>query len=326
MIKKKIGAFKIIIRKGINKILYYQQKYIKKFYWEMVLLSLIFLFNFFNTMHRDPFEWSYVVLSASSPNNFIPLSFLIPIYNRAEYIYRCLDSIEIQNVPNFEIICVDDCSTDNSVELIKKRQKIDSRIKFLQLPKNSGTHLSRCQCVEMAKGEYSLSVDPDDAIHPHLFPALLNVAKSKNFDIVGYRATKFYKSYFNITRTEPFQWSEQRKTILTHDEMVYYFWRCEFNWVLWRKLIRTSLYLKAVQIMKKEITINFRNAEDMLHFGMIIYFSNNFTFFPFIGYYYFYGLPGSSTLPYNNSQLNNKDAKDEMNKYLSMKFGKKFPC
>lgn len=87
----------------------------------------------------------------------IKFSIIIPVYNTAKYLEKCITSLLSQNFKNFEIICIDDGSEDNSIEILKQYQNL----KILK-EKNSGSGFARNRGLEIAKGEYILFVDSDD--------------------------------------------------------------------------------------------------------------------------------------------------------------------
>lgn len=89
------------------------------------------------------------------------LSVIVPVYNTAPWLARCLDSICVQTYRNLEILCVDDGSTDNSAEILAGYAEKDSRIKvFTQA--NGGLSAARNTALEHATGEWVLGVDSDD--------------------------------------------------------------------------------------------------------------------------------------------------------------------
>jgi len=92
-------------------------------------------------------------------------SIIIPVYNSVLCVENCLDSILNQNFKDFELILVDDGSTDNSFEICQAYQKQDNRIKLLR-KKNGGQGSTRNIGVKIANGDYIMFVDSDDAIGP----------------------------------------------------------------------------------------------------------------------------------------------------------------
>ena len=91
-------------------------------------------------------------------------SVLIAHYNNAHYFKQCYDSLKKQTYQDFEIIVVDDCSTDDSFEKIQNYCNGDSRVKFFQNSENKGVGFTKKRCVEEASGEICGFVDPDDAL------------------------------------------------------------------------------------------------------------------------------------------------------------------
>jgi glycosyltransferase involved in cell wall biosynthesis len=89
------------------------------------------------------------------------VSIIMPSYNTANYISESINSVINQSYKNWELIVVDDCSTDNTDEVIKDFLK-DSRIKYLKNKENSGAAISRNKALRIAKGEWIAFLDSDD--------------------------------------------------------------------------------------------------------------------------------------------------------------------
>lgn len=96
-------------------------------------------------------------------NGSLKLSIIIPVYNGEKYIDRCLGSLLNQIYDNIEIICVDDCSTDNSYGILKKYSEKFPNIKLLKTPKNSGCCSNpRNLGLKNSTGDYVQFLDIDD--------------------------------------------------------------------------------------------------------------------------------------------------------------------
>ena len=93
----------------------------------------------------------------------VEVSIIIPAYNIAPYIARCLESVTSQSLKNIEIIVIDDGSSDNTVEIIKSYAYKDERIQLIQKA-NGGVTSARLTGVHYAEGEYIGFVDGDDMI------------------------------------------------------------------------------------------------------------------------------------------------------------------
>lgn len=94
------------------------------------------------------------------------VSIIIPSYNSEKFILETIQSVQNQTYINWEIILIDDCSTDATVTLIKEKAAIDARIHWQQLEKNSGTGVARNLGLSQAKGRYIAFLDADDLWKP----------------------------------------------------------------------------------------------------------------------------------------------------------------
>lgn len=90
------------------------------------------------------------------------ISIIVPVYNTEKYISETLNSILNQTYDNWECICIDDCSTDESRDIIEKFVIKDLRIKLLKLNKNSGAATARNTGIREARGDYLAFIDADD--------------------------------------------------------------------------------------------------------------------------------------------------------------------
>ncbi|SFB90875.1 Glycosyltransferase involved in cell wall bisynthesis [Brevinema andersonii] len=94
------------------------------------------------------------------------ISIIIPVYNTEEFLEECIHSCINQTLHDIEIIIINDNSPGNCREIVKKFQQLDSRIKFIDLPKNMGTLNTRIQGYKIAQGEFIQNVDSDDSLKP----------------------------------------------------------------------------------------------------------------------------------------------------------------
>lgn len=123
----------------------------------------------------------------------IKLSIIIPAYNVAGYLEKCLDSILAQSFKEYEVIVIDDGSTDATPEICDNYANKDNRIRVIH-KKNEGVSIARNTGIEMAKGEYILFYDGDDFIEPYTCEELYNIAKEKGVDTVIYGYHRFENS------------------------------------------------------------------------------------------------------------------------------------
>lgn len=108
------------------------------------------------------------------------ISVVIPMYNRSKTIIECLDSICNQTYKNIEIIVVDDCSNDNSVDLVENYN--DSRVKVIKLLNNSGAQVARNKGIIESKGNWIAFNDSDDLWHPSKLELQLEELKKVNYN------------------------------------------------------------------------------------------------------------------------------------------------
>ena len=116
------------------------------------------------------------------------VSVIVPIYSNEKYLKECLESITNQTLKDIEIICINDGSTDSSLEILEKCAVNDDRIKIIN-QKTQGVSIARNNGMKIATGEYIGFVDSDDWIDLNFYETLYYEAKSKNADLArtGYK-------------------------------------------------------------------------------------------------------------------------------------------
>jgi glycosyltransferase involved in cell wall biosynthesis len=130
-------------------------------------------------------------------------SIIIPVYNTAETLSASVNSCLNQKYPNIEIICIDDCSTDNSRELLTAFQNSDKRIKCIFHSKNESLHIARLSGISQSSGDYVLFLDSDDTFRPDAFRQIAVKIKKSGADIIqfGYKEIPgrkiIYKPFFS---------------------------------------------------------------------------------------------------------------------------------
>lgn len=125
------------------------------------------------------------------------VSIVIPLYNADAYIANCLFSFVNQTYKNIEIICVDDGSEDDSSEIIKATQRIDSRIKLIQ-QKNQFAGIARNNGFKMVNGKYVIFFDADDYAEPEFVEKMVAAIENSQSDIAICNA----KGFNDITKRE----------------------------------------------------------------------------------------------------------------------------
>ena len=123
----------------------------------------------------------------------IKVSIIVPVYNAHNTLDRCLKSLMRQTLEDIEIICIDDCSTDDSWNILQNwEKKYPEKMIVATLPENKGPGGARNVALKYASGEYIGFCDSDDYIHSEMYKELYNEAKSGDYDFVdcGYLEEK----------------------------------------------------------------------------------------------------------------------------------------
>jgi len=179
------------------------------------------------------------------------VSVIIPMYNAEKYVGECLDSILNQTFQNFEVIVVDDCSTDNSFAIVESFiPKFGGRLILTKTKKNSSSPAEPCNLgTAISCGDYLFFMDNDDAITPTALEELYSVTKNFDADVVA--CEKFYsvpkQFWYNAEFRKQLKPSSYKKgdfvdspTLLSDDlsERVKDYNQGKFLWPAWTKLIR----------------------------------------------------------------------------------------
>ena len=112
------------------------------------------------------------------------VSIIIPVYNVEQYLAQCLDSVINQTYKNIEIICVNDCSLDNSFKILDEYSKNDKRIKIINRENNGGLSAARNTGLDNASGKYIYFLDSDDWIDLDYIEKMLNAAIKNEVEVV----------------------------------------------------------------------------------------------------------------------------------------------
>lgn len=119
------------------------------------------------------------------------VSVIIPVYNVEHYLRQCLDSVRAQTLSDIEIICVNDSSTDGSLDILEDYAKKDSRIQVVTQP-NGGAGAARNKGLSMAKGKYLSFLDSDDFFEPDMLELAYKKAEEDKADFVVFNSDQYY--------------------------------------------------------------------------------------------------------------------------------------
>ena len=201
------------------------------------------------------------------------ISVIIPLYNTEKYIGECFDSLLAQTFQNFEVVVVDDRSTDNSVAVVKSyAEKFGGRLTLSGLKKksNGGGSVPRNRGLELSRGEYVFFLDSDDAVTPTAFEELYKIAKDFNADVV--HCEKFYQVPDKIWHDEEKRSQLKPDNYFTNDRLnvtrpvllskdiakrIQLFASKKLLWNFWLQLIRRNF------LIENEIRLPDAAAQDM---------------------------------------------------------------
>lgn len=119
------------------------------------------------------------------------VSVIIPVYNVEPYLKQCMDSVVGQTLKDIEIICVDDGSTDGSLDILKEYATEDSRIQIIE-QKNAGAGAARNNGMRHATGKYLSFLDSDDFFEPRMLEKAYDLAEKDQADFVAYKSDQYH--------------------------------------------------------------------------------------------------------------------------------------
>ena len=220
------------------------------------------------------------------PFNFVrnpKISIIIPIYNSQIFILQIIKSIQVQSLEDLEIIFVDDCSLDNTTQIITRLQKKDKRIILLKNKKNKGPFYSRNKAVIFARGEYIQFIDSDDILINNILEKAYLVAKNNNIDIIQYKFIKKKKKISIIDESTSFKVINQPEL---SDQMYYGKGKLmQDNYYIFNKIIKKKTFLDSLLYIGDDVLkIKLYMNEDLLLLFSILRVANSLLFIKDIGY------------------------------------------
>ena len=223
------------------------------------------------------------------------ISVIITVYNQANCFYKVLRSVQNQSLKNIEIIIIDDCSLDNTTEVIENYMKEDKRIKYLKNESNNGKIKSRSDGVRMAKGKYITIIDGDDALsHENILFNSLTIANMANLDVVEFRYGFFEKHKliqlnFNLNNIK-----NLKNRIIYQPELTFKFVDLVegdsingfSNRCIWGKLIKNDVFRKVVEFIGPKYTEDYLlDYEDTIMVVALFRVAKSYYYMQELGYY-----------------------------------------
>jgi len=227
------------------------------------------------------------------------ISICIPALNMNKYIERTILSIINQSFQDFEIIIVNDNSKDDTVNIIKRLQLEDNRIKLINHNINKGVYYSRVESILFSKGKFIILMDPDDLyLNENLFKELYNYNTKYNLDIIEFTVfqqiegrrnifypKKHYEShYHNFTYNIIFQPNLSEILFQNPKNNIYTYSICRN---IWNKMIRRKIFLDMHKFIGPDYFNDFVITADDMAMNVISYhFANNYSNIYLPGYLY----------------------------------------
>lgn len=222
-------------------------------------------------------------------NKAIPLlSIIVPVYGTEKFLRKCLDSLLVQTYPNIEIIVVDDCSPDNSAEIIQEYVSQYSNVHCVKNSENQGLYKARLRGYEVAQGEYICSVDSDDYVGIDYYHLMMNRALETDADIV---VSKFI--IHNIEK-ETFSYRTYGNYAIegldfTGEDIILNFYNtdCESShyWLVWNKVYKKSLWDRSYTDLLK-LDRHHIMLEDIVYGSVLMTNANRYISCDADSYYY----------------------------------------
>ena len=125
------------------------------------------------------------------------ISVIIPVYNAQDYLMECIESVLKQSYQDFEVICIDDGSSDRSGEILKKFAEKDKRV-IIITQNNKGVSIARNKGIQQAKGKYIYFLDSDDYIEEDALEICSQALEKKALDAVYFDTIAFGEEDFSI--------------------------------------------------------------------------------------------------------------------------------
>ncbi len=226
------------------------------------------------------------------------VSIIIPVYNCENFLRRCLDSLVNQTLKDIEIICINDGSTDDSLDILREYEGKDSR--FVVIDKeNGGQSVARNVGIDRAKGEYLGFVDSDDWVDLDFYEKLYNTAEKYKSDIAvaGIVRLNDIKKRFYLKITDEvlsINYNTKLKLCDVPDKSY-----------IWNKIYKTENYKK----LNLKFTEN-RFYEDVVFTPEILFYLEKLVTVPDT-YYYYWDRPNSTVALKDEKHLNDKLWADE---------------
>ena len=217
----------------------------------------------------------------------LKISVVIPVYNTGKFLPACLDSVLSQSMPDFEVLAVNDASTDDSLGILADYAAKAPRIRIINHECNKGLLAARISGIKAASGKYLLFLDSDDCFLPGFLKKLWSVAEKKQADIVHFPLVIRDRNQSLSTRLLRLAEKKSRPFAQElHGDDVFrkYFVENAYGWSAVQKLYRTEICRKAAEFIPDQFCLM---AEDFCFYTVCAFFAKHYVPMHQGGYVYF---------------------------------------
>jgi len=263
------------------------------------------------------------------------VSIIIPVYNDAEFLRECLDSAVNQTLKDIEIICVNDASTDNSLEIMNEYAAKDKRVRVINRSENGSALMARKDGIMAARGDFTMFLDGDDYLVPNACETAYNLILKNDVDILRFSYIRHnYGEDGSISNIQVVNPDSEGSNVLHGREMIQNFCLVGKNIdsYLWNKIFKTNL-LKIAHSQMDDFYCFYYN--DLYEYYYILYYTKKMVEIPTDPLYtYCFGRGGCGHITISLEEfkkfcqmkqninriqkfLERENALDEQEKYLS---------
>lgn len=234
----------------------------------------------------------------------INISVIIPCYNQEKYLRDCLDSIVNQKFSGLEVVCVDDGSTDKTLEILQDYKKNYSCITLISYKKNQGTSQARKDAVLASSGKYIMFCDPDDTFDSKALKTAFDAIEKNKTDMVQFGTNVINCGVSPATYDWFVKFVEPYDGVLKDEEV---FFECfeneKYGFNLWNKIYNGEVVRRAFNAIQDGY---FPKAQDMYAFMLIAYLSKSYSSISakLYNYYYGRGITGKKQITLNQFEKN----------------------
>ena len=231
------------------------------------------------------------------------VSVIVPVYNAAEYLWQCLESISKQSYTDLEIICVNDGSSDNSEAICKGFLHRDARFRLLSQD-NSGVSVARNNALEISTGDYVCFIDSDDVVASDFIQTLISLSKDGGLGICGFTRDV---NELGFTKNRPHCYDSHDYIVRVLNETVVHTSICMM-------LFKNSI----IQNNKIRFTPGCVRNEDTEFYIKYMTYENSIVVSEYKGYYY-RDHPSSAVHRFDDRSLSYIEADQRISDYLVSK-------